>query len=195
MPYTLQGKSGTVRFHNNGTVTEESKKFSGKVTSYPVEQGYKISDHFERDPATQSIKGILVGGGSAVATLESMFMKGDILVYTGSFRMTSIVLTSLDFSTNSSNKNGFSFTANFQRLEVASAQYVPVGEQPLMSDQDKGKSTAASSGGKAAQDGLQTTTSEAISSSAYANYVDTFNNKPAPGAGPSSRSTPTYTGF
>lgn len=194
MPYTLQGKSGTVRIHDSGTVTKESKKFSGKVTSYPVEKGYKISDHFERDPTGESLSGILIGG-AAVATLESMFMKGDILVYTGSFRMDSIVLTSLDFSTDSSIRNGFYFNAGFQRIDVVSAQYVPLGETPLMSDQDAGKSDAAKTGGKTSSDGLQTTVSESISSSAYSDYINTYNNKLSPSAGPNSRSTPTYTGY
>lgn len=196
MAYTLRGrKCGTVRFNHNGTITAEAKKFSGKLTSYPVEQNSKISDHFERDPVTGTISGILVGGGAAVAKLETMFMKGDILSYTGSYRMNNIVLTSLDFSTDSSNKNGFSFSAAFQRVDIVSAQYVPVGAAPLMSDQDSGKSSAAKSSGKPSNDGLQTKASEQVSSGAYASYVDSFNQKPEPSSGPSSRSTPTYNGY
>lgn len=196
MAYTLRGrKGGAVRFNDNGTVTDEGKKFSGKLTSYPVENGSKISDHFERDPVTGTIKGILVGGGAAVAKLENIFMKGDICEYTGSFRIKNIVLTSLDFSTNSANKNGFSFSAGFQRVDIVSAQYVPAGEAPLMSNQDSGKSGAGKNNGKPANEGLQTTTSEAISSSAYASYMNTFNEKPPPSSGPFSRSTPAYTGY
>lgn len=194
MPYTLQGKSGTVRVHDAGTVTDESKKYSGKVTSYPVETGFKISDHFEKDPATQSLKGIVLSG-AAVAALERMFDTGDILVYTGSFRMDNIILTSIDFSTNSSILRGFYFNASFQRIAIASAQYVPLGETPLMSDQDKGKSAASKTSATPEPAGLQTTVSTEISTSAYTSYVDTFNSKPTPSAGPGSRSNPTYTGF
>lgn len=196
MSYTLQGrKCGTIRINDSGTVTDESKKFSGKLTSYPVENGSNISDHFERDPVQGTLSGVLIGGGSAVAILENMFMKGDILTYTGSFRMTNIVLTSLDFSTNSSNRNGFSFSAGYQRVDVVSAQYVPVGEAPMMSNQDAGKSSVAKTSGKPTNEGLQTKATESVSSTAYSNYINTFNSKPAPSSGPSSRSTPVYTGF
>ena len=196
MAYVLQGrKCGAVRVDDHGTVTDEGKKHSGKLTSYPIETGADINDHFEKDPTTGTLKGVLVDGGAAVATLETMFQSGDILTYIGSYRMNNLVLTSLDFSTNSSNRNGFSVSAAFQRGEFVGAQYVELGETPLMSQQDTGKSDAAGSAGKPAQDGLQTTTSESISSSAYADYVNTFNNKATPSAGPSSRSTPTYTGY
>jgi len=196
MAYTLQGrKCGTVRFNQQGTVITESKTMSGKLTSYPIEEGSKISDHFERDPVKGSLRGVLIGGGAAVATLESMCKSGDLLTYEGSYRMTDIVITQLDFSTDSSNRSGFSFTASFQRAEIVGAQYVPIGAEPLMSDQDKGKSGAAQGSGKPAQDGLQTTASQKISNSAYADYINTFNNKSTPSKGPLSRSTPTYTGF
>jgi len=195
MAYTLRGKYGTVRFNDYGTVKTESKTLSGKLTSYPIEKGSKITDHFEKDPVKGSIQGVLIGGGGAVATLETMLGKGDILTYDGSYRMTNIVLTQLDFSTDSSNKKGFSFTASYTRADIVGAQYVPIGEAPLMSEQDTGKSSAAKGSGKPAQDGLQTTTSETISSSAYADYINTFNNKQTPNAGPSSRATPTYTGY
>ena len=69
----------------------------------------------------------------------------------------------------------------------------------MMSDQDS--AAAASSGGKTSPqtaktraDGLKTTTSEKISSSAYASYVNSYNSKPAGSSGPSSRATPTNTG-
>lgn len=195
MAYTLTGKYGTVRFHETGTITKEGKTFSGKLTAYPIEQGAKISDHFEKDPVKGSLQGVLVGGGGAVSTLEKMFSKGDVLTYSGSYRMENIVLTQLDFSTDSSNKRGFSFTASYTRAEIVGAQYVPVGEAPLMSEQDAGKSDAAQGSGTPAQDGLQTTAEESISSSAYADYVDSFNSKPAPSEGPASRSTPTYSGY
>ena len=195
MPYILRGrKNGAVRFNDSGTVTDESKKFSGRITSYSVEQNSNISDHFERNPATGSISGVLVGGGSAVATLEAMANSGDICEYVGSYRMDNIVLTTLDFSTNSANKNGFSFTASFQRVGIVSAQYVAVGAAPLMSEQDNGKSSVAQVNTKPASHGLQTTTSESISTNAYAAYVNSFNQKPAASAGPASRSTPVYTG-
>ena len=195
MAYILRGrKSGTVRFNDAGTVTDESKKFSGKVTSYPVEENSNISEHIERDPATGTIRGVLVDGGASVARLEKMFLTGDICEYVGSYRMNNIILTILDFSTNSANRNGFSFTANFQRIDIVSVQYVPVGATPMMSAQDSGKSSSSQANSAPANHGLQTTTTAAISTSAYAAYVDSFNSKPAASSGPASRSTPVYTG-
>jgi len=195
MAYILRGrKNGTVRFNDSGTVTKEGKKLSGKVTSYPVEQNFKISDHIEIDPESGTINGILVDGGAAVARLEKIFSSGDICEYIGSYRMDNIVLTSIDFSTDSANKNGFSFSAAFQRVKIVSAQYVPVGEAPMMSAQDNGKSEAAKTSSQPANHGLQTTTTEAISTSAYAAYVDSFNQKATPNTAPSSRSIPVYAG-
>lgn len=192
MAYILSGKKcGTVRFDEVGTVKSEGKNFSGKVTSYPVEENFKASDHFEKDPVKGSISGILIDGGSSVAVLEKMCDEGDILTYEGSFRMDSIVLTSLDFSTDSSNRSGFTFTANYQRVDIVGSRYVPVGEVPPMSEQDEGKSSTAKDSGKASQAGLKTTVTESISNSAYANYVDSFNGS---GKG-SSRGTPSNNGY
>lgn len=194
MGYSLSGKSGTVRIEDSGTVTNQQKKHSGKVTSYPIETGSKISDHVEREPSTGTLSGIVIGGG-AVATLESMLQGGEILTYSGSYRMDNVVLTALDFSTDSSNRTGFSFSASFQRVEIVGSQYVPTGETPLMSQQDAGKSSAAAASGKPASDGLQTKAQEPISTNAYQNYVNTFNNKPPPSAGPNSRAVPSYSGY
>lgn len=195
MAYTLQGHSGTVRFHDAGTVTKEQKKHKGKLTSYPIENNVKINDHYEKDASTGSISGILIGGGTAVSVLENMLDTADILTYTGSYRMASIVLTDLDFSTDSANKNGFSFTASYQQARIVGAQYIGDGDSQHMSEQDKGKSEYTEKQSKPAQNGLQTTASEAISSSGYAQYVDTFNQKPPPSPGPLSRTTPVYTGY
>lgn len=195
MAYILRGrKHGTVRFNSSGTVTDESKKVGGKVTSYPVEQNSKISDHFERDATTGTIRGVLIGGGAAVDRLERL-ANGDICEYIGSYRIKNIILTGLDFSTNSANRNGFSFTVNYQQVGIVSAQYVPMGATPMMSQQDNGKSSATKSNSAPSNQGLQTTVSQSISSNAYAGYVDSFNNKSKPSSGPSSRSTPVYTGL
>lgn len=197
MAYTLQGRSGTVQFHQSGTVTAESKKHTGKLTNYPIENNSKITDHYEKDPTKHTLRGVLAGNGAAaaVATLEKMMETADFLTYTGSYRMENIVITDLDFSTDSSNRNGFSFSATFQFAPIVGSQYVGGGDTPLMSQQDAGKSDATGNSGKPAQDGLQTTVNEAISSGGYADYVSTFDSKITPSAGPLSRSTPSYTGF
>lgn len=195
MAYTLQGSYGIVRFHASGTVTHESKSHSGKLTSYLMESGSKISDHFERDPSGGTLRGILIDGGAAVATLELMHQKGDILTYTGSYREENIVLTKLDFSTDSSSRRGFTFTAGYQKADRVSAQYVELGDTQLMSQQDAGKSEAAHTGAPPASAGMQTTATETISTNAYEDYVNTFDSKPPPSQGPSSRASPTYNGF
>lgn len=188
MAYTLKGKKcGTVRFApTGGTVTKESLNKTSKVTSNPVEQGADINDHVVTNPAQLSLTGVVVGGQSAADRLDAMWKKGDLITYAGRNRIDSLVITSLKMDSDAKNKNGFSFSLTFQRVNISSSEYVALGEKPLMSQQD---------GGGLKNDGLKTVSENTISSGAYKDYVDSYNNKPASSSGPASRQSPSYSGI
>lgn len=201
MSYTLIGqKCGTVRFEpiDNGTITSESLSRSSKVTTNPIEDGSDINDHVVKSPESYAITGVVVGGSNAAAKLKAMWEKRDILTYTGRSRFTNMVITSYKEDVNSKNADGFSFSITLQKVTITSAVYVPVGETPLMSQQDAGKPTSpdlARSCRATQQAGLTTTMSTTISSSAYnEKYVAAYNNKPASSNGPTTRNSPSYNG-
>lgn len=195
MAYTIVSKKGKrVRFVDNRVITSESKKVSGKLTTNSIEGGGNVNDHFAWDPNSGSLQGTLIGGAAAVAELAEI--AGQLCDYYGSTTEKDIIISSLDFSTDSSMKNGFSFTASWSRPGIVSAQYVEAGATPLMSQQDDGKSTSqpVQTGSAPSAEGLQTTAPATVTSAGYADYVNTFNSKPTPSAGPTSRAQPTYSG-
>lgn len=76
--------------------------------------------------------------------MRRMWNQKDILTYTGRNRISNCVITSLSTSTDAKNANGAKFTMQLQVVNLASSDYVEMGEQ-LMSAQDAGASTSASS--------------------------------------------------
>jgi len=194
MAYTIEGrKSGVVRFipDNSGTINSESISLASKVTSNPVEDGSSITDHVINDTARFNVAGQIIGGDKAIAALKNMRDKRDILTYTGRSRMTNLVITSLTFDYNSRNKSGCTFRAAFQEIMITASERVEVGEMPPMKVQDAGKSST-SQANQTGNAGMQTTVTQSISSSAYANYVNSFNRPSSPG--PSTRATPSNSG-
>lgn len=209
MAYTIKGrKSGTVRFtpSDNGTVETESLSLSSKVTSNPVESGADINDHVINDMARFNVSGTIIGGDKAVAALKNMRDKRDILTYTGRSRAKNLVITSLSFDYNAQNKNGCTFKASFQEIQVTSSKRTEVGtyDPPPMSQQDAGAASAPAPGqapaqapaGQAARTssaGTQTTAPQQVSGSAYAAYVASYSGNSS--SGPSTRSTSSYNGI
>ena len=81
-----------------------------------------------------------------------------------------------------------------QVVNLASSDYVEMGEQ-LMSAQDAGASTSASSTNQTkatGAEGLKSTVGETISSSAYSAYVKSYQNKPASSSGPNARNAAAF---
>jgi len=200
MAYTIKGrKCGTVRFEplKVGNVQTEALSLSSKVTSNPIENGGDINDHVVKDPTKFSITGTIVGGQQGQMTLQSMRDRRDILTYTGRVRVSNLVITSLSFDYSAKNAKGCTFKASFQQINTASAEVVEVGAYPSMTQQDSGKATSkpSSQTSKTKSDGLKTTVSETISTSAYYNYVNSYNSKPASSSGPASRATASYNGI
>lgn len=191
--YVLQGvKCGTVRFvPAMGTINKETVGRSSTVTDNPVESGENISDHVFRQPRTIQLAGTVVDGAQAIATLDAMWKKGDVLTYTGRNRIENLVIQQLQSTHEAKNRKGFSFTAALKQVSVAVAE--DSGTAAMMSDQDAAVSKTAQTA-KKRSDGLKTTASEVISASAYAAYVNSYNSKPASSAGPSSRATPSNSG-
>ena len=196
MAYTLTGrKSGTVRFvPDNGTISDEKHSMSSKVTAYPIEDGSDINDHVVKNQQQFSVTGIIVGGLAQKAALTAMREQRDIITYSGRFRMQNLVITNLTFGANSKNADGCSFTASFEQVQITSAEYVEMGEAPLMSQQDSGKSSGSQTK-STSKDGRKTTSTEMISNNAYVqDYTNNFS-KPTPSSGPSERATPSYNGI
>ena len=115
-------------------------------------------------------------------------------VYIGRNRISNCVITSLSTSTDAKNANGAKFTMQLQVVNLASSDYVEMGEQ-LMSAQDAGASTSASSTNQTkatGAEGLKSTVGETISSSAYSAYVKSYQNKPASSSGPNARNAAAF---
>lgn len=197
--YVLQGaKCGTVRFiPAMGTVNKETVSRSSTVTDNPVESGESISDHVFRQPRSIQLAGTVVDGAAAIATLDAMWNKGDVLTYTGRNRIENLVIQQLQSTHDAKNRKGFTFTATLKQITVGRSE--DSGTAAMMSVQDAA-ATSGKTGKEASQtskkraDGLKTTMSESISASAYAAYVQSYNSKPKSSAGPSSRATPSNSG-
>jgi hypothetical protein len=204
--YVLQGaKCGSVRFKPfvNGVINKETVSRQSTITDNPIEGGGSINDHVFRSPLSFQLSGTVTDGAAAIATLQQMWMKGDVLTYTGRNQINNLVIQNLQSTHDATNRKGFTFTATLKQITIGSSE--DSGTESMMSGQDSAAASQASSGtssnsrassqtSKSSAAGLKTTVSETISSSAYAAYVDTYNSKPASSSGPSSRSTPTNTG-
>ena len=191
-------KSGSVRFEPDtiGNIQSEAVSMSSKVTSNPIENGADINDHVVKDPVKFSISGTIIGGQQGQQTLQTMRDRRDIVTYTGRVRIANLVITSLSFDYGAKNAKGCTFKVSFQQVNISSSEVVEVGAMPMMTQQDTGKPTSYSTAQtkKTSSDGLKTTVSETISSSAYAAYVNSYNSKPASSSGPATRATASYNG-
>ena len=199
--YTLVGqKCGTVLLdpRTTGVVNSEAVSRQSTITDNPVEGGGNIQDHVFCQPLTIQLQGTAINGADTIAALSAMWKKGDILTYTGRNRISNLVIQNLQ----STNRNGFTFSATLKQITIGSSE--DSGTASTMSVQD---STAAASSPtpaksslpasqttKTKSDGLKTTVSTTISSSAYASYVNSYNSKPASSAGPTTRATPSNSG-
>ena len=195
MAYTLTGrKYGTIRFieTETGTVTKETLSASNKITDNPIEDGSNINDHVFNNPDQFSITGIAVGSANDIKSkLDIMKEKADVITYAGRIRIDNLVIQSYTPDYTSKNKNGFGFSVSFKKVKISASEYTAMGAAPLMSRQDAGKSDMNTSAVKA--DGLKTTVSTSISTSAYTNYVNRYNSKPA-SPGMQNRTNPSYSG-
>ena len=195
MAYVLTGqRSGAVRFWpSDSTVTAENAQYKSRPTQYPIEDGSVISDHVIKDPEQFAISGAIVGGPGTIAQLTAMRDSRDILSYMGRAMMDSLVITSLSFDYKAQNRDGASFKAQLQRVQITSAVWVETGAVPLMSAQDGRNSSAGRSRTKnAGQQG-------AAWVSARDNGTTTtqvhLGDKPPTSPGPSDRATGAYNGM
>ena len=208
MAYIISGKKcGVVRLdpRQTGIVSAESAQYSSKATSNPIENGSDINDHVVTDPVKYTLTGVTIGGDSAAATLRRMWKERDILDYIGRDRISSCVITNMKQDISAKNKTGVGFTIQLQVVNITSAGYVSSGEQLMsMQDAETGENaapmnnTARSSGTNQKKsttaDGLKTTTSQSISSSAYAAYIKNYSTKPVSSDGPASRRQVSFSG-
>jgi len=98
------------------------------------------------------------------------------------------VIISLKQDISAKNRDGVTFTIQLQVVNITTSGYMASGEQ-LMSAQDAniGDSSGTNQNKATTADGLKTTTAQSISSSAYAQYVQSYASKPDSSGGPSSR--------
>lgn len=197
--YTLTGqKCGTVRFWSDaGIITKESLTRSSTITDNPVEGGSNINDHVFRNAQQFTLTGVAVSQ-SAYSKLEQMWQQGDILTYMGAVCIDMLVIQNLSQNFDASNANGFGFTITLKKIQIVSSQQASTSS--MMSSQDAGKAQESATSGNSqtaatSADGLKTTVTETISSSAYMDYVNSYASKPQPSAGPYSRTTPSYNGL
>lgn len=204
--YTLEGrKCGTVRFEplTTGVVNSEDVTRSSTITDNPVEGGSNIQDHVFHQPLSFQISGVAINGADTISALSKMWKTGDIITYTGRNRIENLVIQQLRSTHDAPHKTGFSFTATLKQITMGSSEgsgTATMVEQDtaaaasLPASTSKVEQKTSSQTAKTRADGLKTTVSTSISSSAYASYVDSFNSKPTSSAGPTSRATPTNTG-
>ncbi len=117
-----------------------------------------------------------------------------MLEYVGRNRISSCVITSYKSDSKAKNINGSDFTIQLQVINRTASEYVATGAQ-LMSAQDADVGTKTGSNGQTkatTADGLKSSVSETISSSAYASYVSSYAKKPGSSSGPNTRTTPAY---
>lgn len=204
--YTLEGrKCGTIRFEptTTGVVNSEDVTRSSTITDNPVEGGSNIQDHVFHQPLSFQISGVAINGADTISALQKMWKSGDIITYTGRNRIENLVIQQLRSTHDAAHKTGFSFTATLKQITLGSSE--GSGTSTMVEQDTAAAASLPASTSKAVQktssqtaktraDGLKTTVSTSISSSAYASYVDSFNSKPDSSAGPTSRATPTNTG-
>lgn len=204
--YTLEGrKCGTIRFEptTTGVVNSEDVTRSSTITDNPVEGGSNIQDHVFHQPLSFQISGVAINGADTISALQKMWKSGDIITYTGRNRIENLVIQQLRSTHDAAHKTGFSFTATLKQITLGSSE--GSGTSTMVEQDTAAAASLPSSTSKAVQktssqtaktraDGLKTTVSTSISSSAYASYVNSFNSKPTSSAGPTSRATPTNTG-
>ena len=170
-------------------LTNSTKSLKGIWANFMEDAGNKFA------PVLSDFYGVIIGGQQAQSTLQNMRERRDIVSYTGRNRVSNLVITSLTFDASAKNAKGCSFKATFQQVNISSAEVVEVGAYPTMTQQDSGKSSSnPTQTKKTSSDGLKTTVSSTISSSAYAQYVSSYDSKPASSSGPASRTTPSYNG-
>jgi hypothetical protein len=174
-----------------------SKGRSSQVTSNPMEDGSETQDHHVNQPAQFSFNGVTVGGAAAYERLEKMQEQHDLLTYAGKFRMSNLVITSLQRTDNKDNDTGCSFSVTFTQVQIGSAEYVKAGEVPMMSAQDAGVPKAAPTSQTSAtkSEGLVTTSSTKLTDTAYLDYVNGYGAKPPASSGPASRQTVAVSGI
>lgn len=113
-------------------VTDEKADKGVKTTDHPIEDGFAIVDHVEREPKTLSISGVIVGpdASTRLAKLEKYMNEGKRLDYIGRLKLTNVVIEKISTPVNSKIKNGFEFDISLKQVIVAKKQVVTQGKKP-----------------------------------------------------------------
>ena len=186
MSYYLMGDSGTVVFRPyTGVVESEDASYSNKVTSNPIEGGSTIDDHAVAEPVKVSISGMVTSHSAAArATLIAMCRNRDLIAYKGENQYDNMLITSLSIGQSKTAGTGFTF-----KLKLA---FAPISAFAMSSE----ARTATPSGKKQKGTRQEQNVGLVTPSSAYADYVSSFNDPQPKNSGmAAARSNPSYRGY
>lgn len=191
MSYYLMGDSGTVAFQPyTGVVESEDASYSNKVTNNPIEGGSTIDDHAVAEPVKVSISGTVTSSVAAArATLVAMCQNRDLIAYRGEDQYDNMLITSLSIGRSKTAGTGFAFKLTLQYMRLSTSAFAPISAFTMSSDART--ATSKRKGTKQEQNvGLVTP------SSAYADYVSSFNDPQPKNSGmAAARSNPSYRGY
>lgn len=194
MSYYLMGDSGTVVFQPyTGVVESEDAAYSNKVTSNPIEGGSTIDDHAVAEPVKVSISGIVTSHSAAArATLIAMCQNRDLIAYKGEDQYDNMLITSLSIGRSKSAGMGFTFKLTLQYMRLSASAFAPISAFVMSSE----ARTAIPSGEKQKGTRQEQNVGLVTLSSAYADYVSSFNDPQPKNSGmAAARSNPSYRGY
>lgn len=194
MSYYLMGDSGTVVFRPyTGVVESEDASYSNKVTSNPIEGGSTIDDHAVAEPVKVSISGMVISHSAAArATLIAMCRNRDLIAYKGENQYDNMLITSLSIGQSKTAGTGFTFKLTLQYMRLSASAFAPISAFAMSSE----ARTATPSGKKQKGTRQEQNVGLVTPSSAYADYVSSFNDPQPKNSGmAAARSNPSYRGY
>lgn len=107
----------------------ESTSNSVTTTSYPVEEGFPITDSVQRQPKTYSVSGRIVRKtakeAETVATaIENLQNKGKMVKYVGRIKASDVLITNFNRSYDVTIANGYTMSLEMQQIRIAKTPYV-----------------------------------------------------------------------
>ena len=137
----IYGESGTVEF--NVVESEEFNK-SNTITSNPIEDGSRISDHVEKTQDSLSFTAHLTGDRAEdqYEILRKLHDNGDVCVFTYKNYITNVIIETLKSTSTKKNKNGYQIDITVRQIKTVSYQtvntWLPIYETQMKNLEDAG---------------------------------------------------------
>lgn len=102
-------------------VKDEKVKRGVSVSSHPVENGLKLTDHVQREPKVISLSGEIVGKDAAkkLKKIEALHQSGKYVKYVGRNTLSKAIITTLDTNHPNTIQGGCAFTMDITEIRVA----------------------------------------------------------------------------